>query len=41
MTYRWSVEDLAARVAFARSHSPTDLFTLIARYLVSQLSAPP
>ena len=39
MTYRWRVEDLAERVAFARTHSPTDLFTLIARYVVSQTTS--
>ena len=39
MTWRWSVLDLDTRVAFARAHSPTDIFTLVARFALRRISA--
>ena len=38
MTWLWDVEDLDFRVSFARTHSPTDLLTLVARFLVSKVT---
>ncbi len=34
MTWRWDIEDLALRVAIARSESPRDILTMIARFIV-------
>ncbi len=39
MTWRWSVHDLDERIAFARTHSPTDTFTLLARFVVRRITA--
>ena len=39
MTYRWSVDDMVARIEFVRDHSPQDLFTMIARYVVSIITS--
>ena len=39
MTYRWSVDDMVARIEFVRDHSPQDLFTMNARYVVSTITS--
>jgi hypothetical protein len=39
MTWLWKVEDMARRVSFARVHSPTDFFTLLARLLVGTITS--
>ena len=38
MTWLWDPDDMELRVAFARSCSPTDLFTLIARLVVRRIA---
>lgn len=39
MTWRWTVSDLDSRVTFARMQSPTDFLTVLARFVVSGVTA--
>ena len=39
MTWLWNVEDIHLRVAFARTISPTDFFTLLALLIVRRVTA--
>lgn len=39
MNWRWEVDDLNLRITFARMRSPTDIFTSLARILVTYITA--
>ena len=38
MTWLWAVEDMDLRVTFARANSPTDILTLITRWVVTRVT---
>ncbi len=41
MTWLWTTEDLDLRIGFARATGPSDVFTVLARYVVTRVNWAP